>query len=160
MALRLLLPGPRESAAVDVLLVSGVDDSSPASGSARLADLLDAHRFTEGLEVLAPGTPTNNTTGERSGFASRDVRGARSFDAEWHPVDVRRGDTSAAALLADACGLDPERAGSTLGHLQGAERRRPRPGRRHDDGALAGDLGLLPHPDGGSRHRRAHSRGL
>ncbi len=122
MALRLLLPGPRESAAVDVLLVSGVDDSSPASGSARLADLLDAHRFTEGLEVLAPGTPTNNTTGERSGFASRDVRGARSFDAEWHPVDVRRGDTSAAALLADACGLDPERAGSTLGHLQGAER--------------------------------------
>lgn len=123
MALRLLLPGPRESAAVDVLLVSGVGSSTPEAGAEAWADLVDAHRFTEGFAVLEPGVPTNNTTDERSGFSSRDLRGGRSFGPEWSPAVLQPGEASAADVLADAWGLDPGRAESTLGHLAGAEGR-------------------------------------
>ena len=34
----------------------------------RAGELLEAHRFTEGLELVPQGTPTNNTGTGRAGF--------------------------------------------------------------------------------------------
>ncbi|SEG87949.1 hypothetical protein SAMN04489712_12143 [Thermomonospora echinospora] len=60
------IPNPRE---VDRLLVYGVDETAtPEQGQARLAALLEAHYYTDGFGFVEPGTPTNNTTAERSGL--------------------------------------------------------------------------------------------
>ncbi|MGI8334402.1 hypothetical protein ACRYCC_31005 [Actinomadura scrupuli] len=61
------IPNPRE---VDRLLVYGVDESmTPDKGQERLAALLEAHYYTDGLGFVDPGTPTNNTAAQRSGLA-------------------------------------------------------------------------------------------
>jgi hypothetical protein len=117
MALRVPLPDPLDTAAVDVLVVSGVTEGMPEHG---IADLLDCHRYTDGLELLAPATPSNNTTGERAGWTGRDPRGARSFAAEWEESAFQRGDDTSAGALASALGLPTSRAEDTLGHLAGA----------------------------------------
>ncbi len=65
MALRLPVPGP-----VDLLVVTGVGAADPDAGAAQLGSLLDAQRYTAGLAVLAPGTPTNNTEQVSSGWSS------------------------------------------------------------------------------------------
>ncbi len=71
MALRLSLPAPSVGAMlkVDRLIVMGVKASLTAAVSAdRLHDALRAHRYTDGLSLLAHGTPTNNTADAPSGF--------------------------------------------------------------------------------------------
>ena len=71
LLLRLQLPAG--TAQVDRLVVLGVLGSLDApTASARLAELLDNHHYSRGLEVLPVGTPTNNTAVDRSGFAGRD----------------------------------------------------------------------------------------
>src|SRR4029077_1932210 len=72
MALRLTLPAP----AVDVLLVAGVaaEDQSGA-----VAAQLDAHRYTDGLAFLPPGTPTNTTAAGRTTYQERDPQHEQSF---------------------------------------------------------------------------------
>ncbi|MCU0256165.1 MAG: hypothetical protein MUF56_05800, partial [Solirubrobacteraceae bacterium] len=80
MALRLPLPSSLSDAAVDLLLVSGV---LPGNGAAELATQLDAHRYTDGLGFLLPGTPTNNTAAGRSGFGVADPGEHASFAIEW-----------------------------------------------------------------------------
>lgn len=79
MGLRIPLP-PAMAQGIDRLLVFGVDtdpvapgDDPAARGGRVLGELLDAHFHTHGLDFLAPGTPTNNTAGARSGFRSRDA---------------------------------------------------------------------------------------
>ena len=117
MALRVPLPDPFGTVAVDVLVVSGVAEGTPEHG---LADLLDCHHYTDGLELLAPATPSNNTAGGRAGWTGRDPRGARSFAAEWEESAVQRGDDTSAGALASALGLPMPRAQDTLGRLTGA----------------------------------------
>lgn len=114
MALRVPLEAGFGDAEVDVLVVTGIGD-----GSSDIADLLDCHHFTDGLELLAPATPSNNTAEERAGWASRDLRGTRSFHAEWSDDAVAPG--SSAGVLATALGLTPDRASRTLGRISGAE---------------------------------------
>lgn len=66
MALRVTLPAGVP--ALSRLLVFGVKTTMDAGeGSAALADLLDAHRFTSGFTYLRRGTPTNNTADAPSG---------------------------------------------------------------------------------------------
>ncbi|HEX4368155.1 MAG TPA: hypothetical protein VH023_15065, partial [Rhodopila sp.] len=60
-------------------LRTGVD---PAQAAARFGDLLQAHHYTDGLELLAHGTPTNNTEDAASGLTSHDPNGARLFAVE------------------------------------------------------------------------------
>ncbi|HSI93554.1 MAG TPA: hypothetical protein VK925_08635, partial [Jiangellaceae bacterium] len=114
MALRLPLPGPITRAQVDVLLVSGVRADDPSVGAEAYADLLAAQRFTDGLSFLAPGTPSNNSTEERSGYASRDLRGEQSFALEWRATAAAA--TTNAGRSQRALGL----AESDLDHLAGA----------------------------------------
>ena len=71
LLLRLALPAG--TGQVDRLVVLGVLGSlDAAAASTRVAELLANHHYSRGLEVLPIGTPTNNTTADRSGFAGRD----------------------------------------------------------------------------------------
>ena len=102
MAVRIAVPDG--APAIDELVVVGVRDSQ--TPAAELADLLVAHAFADGLEILPDRTPTNN---------SDEVRASHSPQ---HDADVARGlldaadapdptSASAGAQLADALGFDP-----------------------------------------------------
>lgn len=124
MALRLPLGNePR----ADVLVVSGV--RGEADDALALAALLDAHHFTDGLAFVSPGTPSNNASGERAGYASRDRRGERSYAVEAAQQPPEAG--SNADLVARALGV----AVQTLAVEGGAER---------DDAAAAMRAALWP----------------
>ncbi|HVG77319.1 MAG TPA: hypothetical protein VNF03_04210 [Patescibacteria group bacterium] len=118
MALRLRLPAG--AAVIDVLLVTGVRASlASTDGPAHLAALLDAHHYGDGLAFIAPGTPSNNTSDERSAFSSADPRGERSFAEEWRAPAFEAAGTSEAALTARALGLAAAAAADTLGRVGG-----------------------------------------
>ena len=121
MALRVRLPGGAR-AGLSRLLVVGLKNSLlPDAAAARLAELLDAQHYTRGLECLSRGTPTNNTTGARSGAGAPDIGHARSFDDERSGALVVAGDGSAGDRLAAALGVPP----SVLAHVHDAGDRDP-----------------------------------
>jgi hypothetical protein len=67
----------------DRLLVFGVKPSAtPAANVTSLGELLDNHHYTRGLAFVKQGTPTNNTSGQPSGFPPPDPNGAISFAVE------------------------------------------------------------------------------
>src|SRR5688572_618323 len=71
MALRIPVPAAALSAGLDSLVVFGVVRSVGVADTAnQLADLLDAHHYTDGLAFVRPGTPTNNTDDRRAGYSS------------------------------------------------------------------------------------------
>jgi hypothetical protein len=98
MAVRLPMPDGR---GLDRLVAVGVRAGDPAASAARLRDLLDGHRFGEGLDLLPPGTPTNNTDTGRSGWTRRPDAG-ELFDAE------RDADRNAPDVAATAAALGVE----------------------------------------------------
>lgn len=113
--------------AIDELLVIGAEHRlDAAAAGARFAALLEAQRYSRGLELVAQGTPTNNTEQVRSGVAPGrpDLDGLLQRElGPWLP-----GGQPAAALppqtqggrLARALGLD--RAG-LLQRLEQADAR-------------------------------------
>ncbi len=111
--------GPRDrlSEGLDRLIVLGVDWSRDAEESERvLRDLLVAHRHTEGLGLVAPGTPTNATAGAApAGLDDASAVDARDPAAHHPPPSP----TSDAGRLAVALGLaDP----TPLARIDGADR--------------------------------------
>jgi hypothetical protein len=111
MALRIPVPaGP-----LDSLVVFGVRASAdPATASTALADLLDAHHYTDGLAFLRFGTPTNNSDDARAGYDSRDPGHLDSFGREVlaDPLNAPNAARTGAAL-----GLPAGRIAETLGRL-------------------------------------------
>ena len=101
----------------DALLVCGVrTTTTEQEQAAELAGLLTAHRYSRGLELLAPGTRTNNTGDGPSDYPAADPAGVASFP-------VARGAPAAGpgtdgAGLAAALGL----AAATVDHVGGAGR--------------------------------------
>jgi hypothetical protein len=99
--------GPRFATEV---IVFGVR-SDNAGADTELTALLDAHRFTAGLEIVPQGTPTNNTDTVSAGFAAApsDVQG--HFDRQTsapritRPAADRIGTTTAANAASIALGL-------------------------------------------------------
>jgi hypothetical protein len=81
MALRIPLTGlPAATEGIGRLLVLGVKASLNSQASlARLQELLRAHQYTDGLHLLAPGTPTNNTPDIAAGFSSSDPGHEHSY---------------------------------------------------------------------------------
>ena len=69
MALRLPLSDDR---GFERLLVFGVKSLDAAGSAARLAELLDAQRYTQGLALLPQNVPTNNTAQSPSGYGAAD----------------------------------------------------------------------------------------
>src|SRR5262249_18512138 len=115
MGLRVAIPPATLAAGLDSLLVFGIASSQAASATAaQLADLLDSHHYTDGLEFLRFGTPTNNTDDRRAGYTSDDPGQAGSFQIE---VAANPGNAPNAARVGRALGLPAARIAPTLGHL-------------------------------------------
>ena len=121
MALRISIPSALLAVGLDSLLVFGsAATTSAADSAAQLAQLLDAHHYTDGLQFLPLGTPTNNTAARRAGYSSDDPGHARSFASEV-TADPASFDASANALrLGAALGLPDGRIGAGLGHVEHA----------------------------------------
>jgi len=118
MGLRLTIPAATVSAGLDSLLVFGVVQSMTAAQTAAgLADLFDAHHYTDGLALLPFGATTNNTDDRRAGYDSADPDRARSFTDE---VLADPDGATNASRIGTALGLPFPRAAPTLGRLHGA----------------------------------------
>ena len=90
---------------LDQLLVIGVKTSAgPENAAELLATTLDAHHYTDGLALVPQGTPTNNSSEQSSGFASRETDAIASYQTE-------RGKP----LFAPGKGADGERLTTFLG---------------------------------------------
>ena len=132
--------------------------TSAADTAAQLAELLDAHHYTDGLQFLPLGTPTNNTADRRAGYSSDDPGHARSFATEVS-VDPRGFDASANALrLGAALGLPDDRIAATLAHVEHAGASHELDLRSMNTRAVAMRLGLLPQQHDRRRRHRAHIR--
>ena len=76
--------GPSKPKLIDSVTVFGVRASlAPGDGADVLGRLMSAHRYSDGLEVLQVGTPTNSSRQEAAGFSSDRVA-----QAEKQPVNA------------------------------------------------------------------------
>lgn len=106
----------------DKLVVVGVKSSMPGPESTNgLEDLLDAHHYTHGLELLERGTPTNNADKD-SGY-TRFEDADESVDVECGPPLTRFGDFSDGDILARALGVASPDGDHVLAHVEGADQR-------------------------------------
>lgn len=112
---------------LDELYVVGMaEDTAPAVGQAALAQLWQAHYYTDGFGLVEPGTPTNNTETERSGLDQRGAAQSQRYRAgdaaATGPAPHQEG--SVAATLAAALGLestamlDRDPAGARVDHQE------------------------------------------
>jgi hypothetical protein len=104
MAVRIPVLG--QSYNVDQLFVLGVSASvTPVDAASRLETILIAHQYTNGLDFLPPGTPTNNTATTRSAWESvpqpPDPMKVAAARAAYAPTSNQN-----AALAAKALGID------------------------------------------------------
>jgi hypothetical protein len=140
MAVRVGLSADDARLGFDTVIAVGLRRAaSPQAAADELHRLLDGHRFTGGLAVLAPGVATNNSPSEASGFAPRTsdpatdypldrpllVDGATGWAlaialgvdaAAWEPVDGASGQDEAEARALQIL-LWPATAGYLLDHL-------------------------------------------
>jgi hypothetical protein len=107
MAVTLDVGEPR----VDMLTVVGVRGTdTPAEGAAALVDLLQAHHFTDGLDLLPLGTPTNNAPERRTGVDAHAVSAETSYDVERAGLDL-----PGARVRRPVAGTDADRLSAALG---------------------------------------------
>jgi hypothetical protein len=122
MALRIPIPAATLAAGLDSLFVFGAAASANADSAATdLANLLDAHHYTDGLEFLHLGTPTNNTADRRAGYQSDDPGHQRSFAIEVARDPKALDATTNALRLGAALGLPPARIAPALGRIGQAD---------------------------------------
>ncbi|QSA98822.1 hypothetical protein [Methylococcus sp. EFPC2] len=107
MALRIPLGDELARQGLDRLLVVGIKASLDAAGSAaRLAGLLDAHRYSDGLALIAQDLPTNNTAELASGYrAGADAEAGGYGTPPQVPPPGSDGALAAAALGLAAAAL-------------------------------------------------------
>ena len=142
MALRLptnTLAGFDASRGFDRVSVVGVKGSLDDQSSAdALEALLDAHHYTDGLEVLPQGTPTNNHEGT-AGTDDGDLPGA---DVECETALVEDGDLSDGDLLARALSIDPgEGEDHVFAHVANADGTEQRDARQMNSALWPATLG-------------------
>ncbi|HXU79811.1 MAG TPA: hypothetical protein VN914_00320, partial [Polyangia bacterium] len=117
MGLRVPLTGELTKGFDRIVVVGTKTSCDRKRGAEVFAKLLEAHHYTDGLAVLAQGTPTNNTDDVGSGFATKDQGQARSFAAERGPALFTSGDGSDGDLLAKALGVPAD----VFTHVEGAQ---------------------------------------
>ena len=107
MGMRARLTPQMAAAGLDFVLVLGVKDTpgGTTDWTPRLAELFDAHHYTDGLSFVPQGTPSNNTADAPSGFRSTDLGHETSYGAERAAPAWRPGDGSYADVLTTALGL-------------------------------------------------------
>jgi len=95
----------------DILLVFGTKAAVGApDGTPQLVNLLNAHHYTEGINFMLQGTPSNNTPDGPSGFNSSDPGQEEGDLTEQEAPASESDDKSNAAVLATALGLRDENA--------------------------------------------------
>lgn len=100
------------------IVVLGLRSTLGATNSAtRLGALLQAHHYTDGLELLPLGAPTNNTQDAKSGFNTSDPNYANLFALEQGPALCPSRPTGDGDRLARALGIAP----ALLAHVRGAD---------------------------------------
>lgn len=105
MGIRTKLTEQDALAGLDFLFVFGLKDTEEGyEFTTQLAELLNAHHYTDGLSFITQGTPTNNTVDAKSGFSSSDQRHEISYAAEWDTPIFQSGDGSNADVAATAFG--------------------------------------------------------
>ena len=159
MALRIPIPAATLAAGLDSLVVFGVARSlSVAETADQLANLLDAHHYTDGFAFIRPGTPTNNTDDRRAGYSSDDPGHQRSFELE---VAGTPGlDDNNALHTGTALGLRFDRILPTFGRVERGLERDGLHMRSMNTALWQVGLGLLPqqHDRHGSRADAARPR--
>jgi hypothetical protein len=120
MGIRAKLKKEDAAAGLDFVLVMGIKDSPDGTTdwTPRLAELFDAHHYTDGLSFVPPGTSSNNTLDAPSGFSSEDPGHKASYLAERTAPAFRPGDRSNADVLTTAFGL--ANAGQVFANLPNA----------------------------------------
>ena len=120
MGIRAKLTREDAAAGLDFVLVMGIKDSldRATDWTPHLAELLDAHHYTDGLSFVPEGTPSNNTADAPSGFSSKDTGHEASYLAERTAPAFQPGDGSNADVLAHALGL--ANVGQVLANLPNA----------------------------------------
>ena len=120
MGLRIPLTAANLTGSIESLIVLGVAASATADESAKqLGEQLDAQHYTDGLEFLRFGTPSNNTSAERSGYGAEDTGHERSFATESGAVEVTLDERSNAQLLGTALGLPGADIAPVLANVSG-----------------------------------------
>ena len=118
MALRITIPAATLTAGLDNLVVFGVRRSLGVAETAdHLANLFDAHHYTDGFAFIRPGTPTNNTDDRRAGYSSDEAGHERSFDLEVAGTPTL--DDNNALHTGTALGLRFDRILPTLARVDG-----------------------------------------
>jgi hypothetical protein len=117
MAFRIPLT-PAQQRGFNRIVVLGLRSNIDAAESIkRLSLLLQAHHYTDGLELLPHGAPTNNTDDVKSDLKTRDPNYTELFALEQGPPLCPSHPTADGDRLARALGIAPE----LLAHVRGAD---------------------------------------
>ena len=116
MGFRIKLTAAQQAGFTRLLVIGLRTTTNPKDSCALLADLLQSHHYTDGLELLANNTPTNNAGDTSSGFASKDTDYSKLFTVEQGPAICPSRPTGDGDRLARALGIPPQ----TLAHVGGA----------------------------------------
>ena len=94
MALRIPLTDEQARCGFERLVVVGIKASLDAEASARrLAGLLDAHHYTNGLAIVPQNVATNNTADASSGYTSSAAARPAATPSNWATRWCRPGPT-------------------------------------------------------------------
>ncbi len=151
MGLRITVPPAASGAGVDSLFVFGVAGSLGGDAARQLANLLDAHHYTDGLEFLRFGTPTNNTDERRAAATVDDPAHERSYAIEVAADVTALAAQSNTMRVGIALGLPATAIVPVLGRIGQAAECHELDMRSMNAALVAGGLGLLPEQHGGFR---------
>jgi len=124
MALKIPLTPAQRASGFDQIFVYGLrlSDDSPTQ---TLANLLDAHHYTDGFALVPPGAATNNTPDAPSAFSRKDPDFAMSFATERADALTKNpncdGLAFAAAVGVDSNHLDHVASADNTGSLNGTD---------------------------------------
>ena len=117
MAFRITLT-PVQQRGFNRIVVLGLRSNLDVQQSAqRLSDLLQAHHYTDGLELLPHNAPTNNTEDVKSQLTTRDPNYAALYALELGPPLCPARPTADGDRLARALSVPP----ALLAHVKGAD---------------------------------------
>jgi hypothetical protein len=116
MAFRIPLAAEQQQGFTRIVVLGLKSGLAPKDSAARLGDLLQAHHYTDGLELLALNTPTNNTEEVNSGFSSTRTDYDSVFSLEQGPALCPSRPSADGDRLAAALNISP----ALLAHVRGA----------------------------------------
>ena len=130
-------------AVFEELIVVGVRASQSGDAATdALESLFAAHHYTDGLELLERGTPSNNSEAGDAGYTPKDEP-AESVADECGPLLSQFGDFSDGDLLARALGIAAPGAGMdhVFAHVEGADGRSQADARHMNSLLWSGTIG-------------------